>query len=305
MAQSQKVLVLGAGELGLTLLESLTKHPEHHTAKLSVLLRPASINSTATQKQKEIAHLQSLGVALQPGDVVESSVQELADIFKSYDTIVSCNGMSLPSGTQLKLTEAVLEAGVPRYFPWQFGMDYDVIGQGSSQDLFDEQLAVRKKLRDQKKTEWTIVSTGLFMTFLFLTDFGVVDLESKTIHALGSWDNEITVTLPRDIGRIVADIVLEPKGVSEVVYTAGDTASYAKIAELVKARFTGVEFKAELWDMETLNQQVKDEVPVAKYRATFGEGKGVAWGMNDTINVARGIKVTSLEDYLRELPDLA
>ncbi|KAH8176463.1 nmrA-like family protein [Sarocladium implicatum] len=300
---AQNVLVLGAGELGLALLESLTKHPEKHNTKLSVLLRPGSINSTAPEKVKEIEHLRSLGVALQPGDVVGSSISELAHIFKSYDTIVSCNGMALPSGTQLKLSDAVLEAGVKRYFPWQFGMDYDIIGQGSSQDLFDEQLAVRRKLRAQSVTEWTIVSTGLFMTFLFLPAFGVVDIENRTVRALGSWDNEITVTLPRDIGRITADLVLVPAGVAnEVVFTAGDTASYARIAELVKERFADVgEFKTEVWDLETLRKQVEDDAPLAKYRATFGEGRGVAWGTNETVNVKRGIEVTGIKEYLKEL----
>jgi hypothetical protein len=47
-----------------------------------------------------------------------------------------------------------LDAGVKRYFPWQFGVDYDVIGGGSAQDLFDEQLDVRDLLRSQDRTEW-------------------------------------------------------------------------------------------------------------------------------------------------------
>ena len=52
----------------------------------------------------------------------------------------------------------VLEADVKRYFPWQFGVDYDVIGRGSAQDLFDEQLDVRDLLRSQNRMEWVIVS---------------------------------------------------------------------------------------------------------------------------------------------------
>jgi len=54
---------------------------------------------------------------------------------------------------------------VKRYFPWQFGVDYDVIGRGSAQDLFDKQLDVRHLLRGQSGTEWVVVSTGMFMSF--------------------------------------------------------------------------------------------------------------------------------------------
>jgi len=65
------------------------------------------------------------------------------------------------------LARAVLDAGVRRYVPWQFGVDYDVIGRGSAQDLFDEQLDVRDALRSQSGTEWVIISTGMFTSFLF------------------------------------------------------------------------------------------------------------------------------------------
>jgi len=39
---------------------------------------------------------------------------------------------------QRKITAAVLHAGVGRYVPWQFGVDYDVVGRGSGQDIWDE-----------------------------------------------------------------------------------------------------------------------------------------------------------------------
>jgi hypothetical protein len=69
-----------------------------------------------------------------------------------------------------------LQARIPRYFPWQFGVDFDVIGRGSPQDIFDAQLDVRELLRSQQQTEW-VISTGMFMSYLFEPEFGVVDLQ--------------------------------------------------------------------------------------------------------------------------------
>ena len=66
-----------------------------------------------------------------------------------------------------------------RYFPWQFGVDYDVVGTGSGQQVWDEQLEVRHLLRAQKATEWVIVSTGIFTSYLFDSGFGVVDAPPK------------------------------------------------------------------------------------------------------------------------------
>jgi hypothetical protein len=288
-------LVLGAGELGLAVIESLRKHD----ANVSVLVRQTTDSSP--EKKQTTQRLRDLGVGFETADVVAASVSELASVFRRYHTVVSCNGMGLPAGTQVKLTEAAIEAEVARYVPWQFGMDYDVIGQGSSQDLFDEQLRVRAILRGQSNVEWIIFSTGVFMSFLFLESFGIVDLKAKTVHALGSWDNRITATTPEDIGTVVADVLLDPRGIrNQVVFTAGDTVSYAQVADLVDARFG--RFDRELWDLDALKQQLEnDGSSIIKYRETFAQGRGVAWDKEKTVNHERGIPMTNVQMYLNAM----
>ncbi|KAF7551177.1 hypothetical protein G7Z17_g5196 [Cylindrodendrum hubeiense] len=296
---TDSVLVLGAGELGLGMLEALARHPRRHNTRISVLLRQATLDSAAPEKKKLTQRIRALGVGFEAADVVGASVSDLAAIFAHFDTIISCNGMGLPAGTQVKLLEAVVEAQVKRYFPWQFGMDYDLIGEGSSQDLFDEQLEVRKGLRAQSQVDWVIVSTGLFMSFLFLADFGVVDLEARTVRALGSWDNRITLSTPGDIGRVTADVVLDPQGIkSQVAYTAGDTISYGGLADLLDQHFQ-TQFRRELWDAAELQRQM-DEDPntMVKYRDTFAQGRGVAWDKEKTVNFQRGIAMTDVKTYL-------
>lgn len=296
---TESVLVLGAGELGICVLEALAGHAKRQQTRLAVLLRRATLDSAAPEKKKLTQHIKALGVGFEGADVVGATVPELAAIFAKYDTVVGCNGMGLPAGTQQKILAAVLEAGVRRYFPWQFGMDYDIIGSGSSQDLFDEQLEVRKGLRGQDRTEWVIVSTGLFMSFLFLPAFGVVDVPARTVRALGSWDNRITLTTPPDIGRVTADVVLDPRGIrNQVVYTAGDTLTYGTVADLVDAHF-GIKFTRELWDLDALKKQMEEDPNVmVKYRDTFAQGRGVAWDKDQTVNVQRGIEMTDVKAYL-------
>lgn len=58
---------------------------------------------------------------------------ELADPFARYDTVLSCIGFAAGPGTQLKLARAALASGIRRCFPWQFGVDDDVLGRGSPQ----------------------------------------------------------------------------------------------------------------------------------------------------------------------------
>ncbi|KAK7750988.1 hypothetical protein SLS62_007121 [Diatrype stigma] len=338
-AQIQPILVVGAGELGTAVLEALAAHPRrnhhHHSGDaenpatatataaaagpqiqrpLSVLLRASTIASTDAAKRAANEHLRAdLGVALEPGDVVADPEASLAAVFRRFHTVVVCAGMGLPAGTQLKIARAAVlgaRGGVARFVPWQWGIDYDVVGAGSAQDLFDEQLAVRALLRSSDAaatTSWTIVSVGLFMSFLFHPGFGVVDLGARTVRALGSWDTPVTVTAVRDIGRVAAEVVCDPgPSTSGVVYAGGDTVTYGRVAELVEARFPRQEWRREEWTLEVLRRRLEESPADAmvKYQNVFGAGRGVAWDLADTINRRRGLEMTTVEMYLAQMEDL-
>jgi NmrA-like family len=135
------------------------------------------------------AILRDMGVDIVRADLAMETEEGLATIFAEFPTVICCTGFVAGPGTQRKSTAAVLKAGVERYVPWQFGVDYDVVGRGRGQDVWDEQLDVRDMLRAQSGTHWIIVSTGMFTSFLFEPSFGLVDLEKGRVHALGSWEN--------------------------------------------------------------------------------------------------------------------
>ena len=176
-AMSKKILVLGAGELGMPVLRSLAQRAKDiDGVTISVLLRASAVTSNVPDKQRDVAEIRDLGIEIITGDLVKSSIGELADVFAQYDTVIGCAGYAAGIDTPMKLARAALQAGIPRYFPWQFGVDFDVIGRGSPQDIFDAQLDVRELLRGQHQTEWVIISTGMFMSYLFEPEFGVVDL---------------------------------------------------------------------------------------------------------------------------------
>ena len=203
---------------------------------------------------------------------------------------------------QAKLAEAALSAGVKRYLPWQFGVDYDIIGRGSAQDLFDEQLDVRDTLRAQSATEWVIVSTGMFTSFLFEPFFGVVDLENSKINALGSLDDRVTVTAATDIGLLTAEIVFaEPRIKNQVVYTAGDTVSYRQLADKLESVLR-VTLQRNVLSVAELTAALAADPQDAlkKYRAVFAGGKGVAWPKEASYNAQHEIPVTDVETYIRD-----
>jgi hypothetical protein len=197
-----KILVVGTGELGLSVIRALAARSRHAGARITALLRPEAASPPPPPRRTLLEELETLDVAIVYADIGATDAAGLAETFRPFRTVVNCTGFVAGPGTQLKLAAAVLAAGVERYVPWQFGVDYDTIETGSGGGIFDEQIAVRALLRAQQATCWTIVSTGMFTSFLFEPAFDVANLQELTVNALGSWDTRVTVTTPEDIGKL-------------------------------------------------------------------------------------------------------
>ena len=200
----------------------------------------------------------------------------------------------------MKLARAALQAQIPRYFPWQFGVDFDVIGRGGPQDIFDAQLDVRELLRSQHHTEWVIISTGMFMSYLFNPEFGVVDLHNDTVHALGSLDTAVTLTTPDDIGTLTAEILFAtPRIRNEIVYLAGDTVTYGEVADKLQASLRRP-FSRSAWSEQYLMAELARDPHnmMRKYRAAFAQGRGVAWDKAATFNSVRALPVTDVAAWI-------
>jgi len=164
-------------------------------------------------------------------------------------------------------------------------------------ELLGEQLNIRNLLRAQSAhsgTNWTVVSTGVFMSFLFEPYWRVVEPEGEdvVVRALGSWENRVTVSTAEDIGSIAARIVcasefeLETK--DKIVYMVGETISYARLVGVVEIVLEKV--WRELWSVDHLREELKkdSENLVRKYRVVFAEGNGVSWD-EGTVNRTLGM----------------
>lgn len=295
------ILVVGAGELGRAVLKGLAVSPKRlPDVKITVLLRSETISSLDQTKKQELDDNKSMGVHTVCGDFIAAQIVDLAAIFQPFDVVIQCAGYGMPRGTQIKVTKAALQAGVRRYLPWQFGLDFDEIPEGSYGGMFDDNKLVRKMLREQSEIDWTVISTGLFMSYLFLPPFGVVDAKNRVVRALGSWENKTTITLPDDIGKMVAEVVYTPS-TDHMVFLSGDTISYHTLADMLESHF-GVNFQRELWDTPMLSRELSEDAGNLwkRYRVVFGIGNGVYWEKEKSINFQRHIPLTTVGSYLRE-----
>ena len=289
-------LVIGTGEVGIAMLDSLYKYREANSQhfKIGALVQPlhAVIGSGPD--------LRFADLTIEAVDLVAESIENLANVFRKYDTVICCSGFSIGAGMQVKITKAVLEAGVRRYVPWQFGADYDKIGRGSAQPVFDEQLDVRDLLRAQSKTHWIIVSTGMITSFLFREDFGVINLSQQVIHALGDWQNSLTLTACEDIGALTVEVLFhQPEILDQVVFVSGDTVTFEEIADKMEEVFD-VKFERVLWDYQFLEKKLNDELDniFNKYRLVFTH-PGVTWPMEVTFNDLNNIPTTGIVEWAK------
>jgi hypothetical protein len=299
--QSTSILLLGAGELGTSLLSSLTHLPNVH---ITLGIRsPAKYTSLASSKV-DLAQID-----------LSSPSEHLTETFSHYDILISATGFGQDPSTVHKLAHEVLLAGSLRrsrgegklwFFPWQWGVDYDVTRDGEGlMPLFGAQKEVRDLLRseaDAANVKWTIVSTGIFMSFLFEPFWGVVDREKMIVRALGSWEHKVTVTDVRDIGRVLARIVAgHVESTNRVLYVTGDTVSYAELADLV-ARVSSKKVEKEAWTIPYLQEELRSdpENGIKKYRLVFAR-EGVWWNKEGTVNEQLGMKMLGVEEYANGL----
>lgn len=303
---TNSILILGAGELGTATIDAVIAHPLYSSNSTSVtlLLRPSTILSPSSSKSAELSRFKSMSVSLIAADTDTASEGDLTELFKAFHTVIHASGMLSPDGTQQRITNAVLAAGVKLYLPWQFGVDYDMIGKEGGFGLFAEQYAIRQQLRAQSKTNWVIISNGIFMSFLFKKMWGVVtrlDGGRLKITALNSWDDLITATTAEDIGRCTAEVVLNDKEErNRSVYIAGDTLKYAEFANAVEET-TGREVVREVWPLEELKQkaEAEPENKLRKYHVVFSEGKGLSWPKEQTWNAKRGMEMEGVRSWVR------
>ncbi|MEL0638546.1 aromatic alcohol reductase [Marinomonas sp. TI.3.20] len=295
-----KILVMGAGQLGLAVLNALHPRVSALGGDITVLVAPGSIEDEATPVDESLKKFAAKGMKFKAFDLSNISHEALVAFFSEFNTVINCSGFVAGLGTQTKITQAVIEAGVARYFPWQFGVDYDVVGIGSGQPVFDEQYEVRSILRQQQSTEWVIVSTGMFTSFLFEPAFDAVNLEEGYINALGGWDNKVTVTSPEDIGKLTTEILLEsPRIINEVVFVAGDTISYGELANLVDS-ISNKPIARNVLSLESLQSELtkKPDDQMLRYRAAFALGDGMWWNMEKTYNFKKGIETQDTEQWM-------
>lgn len=302
-----QVLLIGLGELGHALYTQISR--------LSNTFVTLGIRSPA-----KYTHLASPTTSLLELDVTSSS-SDLVPVFSRFDIVISATGYGESAHRLPKLAREMLTAGRLRkqqgkgemwFFPWQWGCDFDVTGDvGGLMPLFGVQKQIRDLLRNEAEeagVKWTIVSTGLFMSFLFEPFWGIVDRSREaeegeiTVRCLDRWEHGVTVTDVSDTGRVLVRILKgDVDAANKVLHIAGDTVTYGELANIME-RVSGRTLRREAWSVEQLQAELQrdPEDLVKKYRVAFA-GEGVYWPVERTVNHRLEMEMNGVETYARKL----
>ena len=189
-------------------------------AEVRALVRP---NTASARLQP----LTSVGVEVVEVDL--DDVSATTRTLRGASCLVSTlNGLAdVMLGTQGVLLEAAVAAGVPRFIPSDFSLDFTKTAPGSNRNLdlrrrFHERLA-------SAPIAWTSVLNGAFMDMLA----GQMPIVAAKIHRIvhvGSADQPLDFTTMRDTAAYAAEVAMDERDTPAILRIAGDVVSVRDLA---------------------------------------------------------------------------
>lgn len=221
------VLAGGTGDLGLRVAGALARSG----AEVRALVRPG----TSSDKK---GRLSALGAS--PLEVAFGSADDLQAACKEAVCVVSSlNGLAdVIVDTQGRLLDAAVAAGVPRFVPSDFSLDYTRLPPGSNRN-FDLRRTFRARL-DAAPIRATSVFSGAFADMLA----GQMPLIVRPIRRVLYWesaDHSFPLTTKDDTAAVTAAAALDPEAPRDL-HVAGSTASGRTLAEAM-SRLTGQHYR--------------------------------------------------------------
>jgi nucleoside-diphosphate-sugar epimerase len=223
------IVVAGAsGNLGERIVKASLERGAHVTA----IVR----RETATEKVERLKRLGAL--------IATVDVGSLAEVTKAC-TGASCVVSSLQGlrdvivDTQTILLDGAMKAGVPRFIPSDFSIDFTKFPAGENRNLdlrreFDERI-------DKTSIAATSILNGAFMEILN-GRAPIINFKLKQVAYWGDADQLLDFTTMEDTATFTANAALDPSPTPRILRIAGDQISPRGLAGIM-SELTGEEFQ--------------------------------------------------------------
>lgn len=224
----QKILVAGAtGNLGFQIVENLVKL----NANVIAIVRQST-------NQYNITRLEKIGVQVQQVDF--ENIEELAKICNGVSCVVSAlSGLEdVILGTQKNLLDAAVKAGVPRFIPSDYSLDFTKFNDGENRNL-----DWRRKFHtylDAQPIKATSIFNGAFMDML-TNEIPMIIFKKKLVLYWGNDHHKMCFTKVSDVAAYTANVALD-NTTPRYLQIAGAYESASEIREIVSEVY-GTRFK--------------------------------------------------------------
>ena len=187
---------------------------------MKALVRP----NTAPERVQPLTAAGVEVVEVDLGDTVATT----AALRGAACVVSTLNGLAdVMLGTQGVLLDAAVAAGVPRFIPSDYSLDFTRTAPGSNRNLdlrrrFHERLAAAP-------IAWTSVLNGAFMDMLT----GQMPIVAAGIHRIvhvGRADQPLDFTTMRDTAAFTAEVAMDEGGTPTILRIAGDVVSARDLA---------------------------------------------------------------------------
>jgi uncharacterized protein YbjT (DUF2867 family) len=222
------ITVAGAtGDLGGRIVEALL----HKGAEVRAIARPSSDG-------KKIDQLQTLGVKIYI--VNDWNVEELSTACRGSSCVVSALAglRDVIIDAQKVLVDAAIAAGVPRFIPSDYSLDFTKFRDGENRNL-DLRREFHQYL-DSTSIASTTIFNGAFADLL-LDQMPVIMLKQKLVLYWGNADHRWDFTTMDDTAAYTANVALDPT-TPRYLIIAGDRISPKEIRAAVN-EVTGQKFR--------------------------------------------------------------
>ncbi|KIW41828.1 uncharacterized protein PV06_05435 [Exophiala oligosperma] len=234
MTKSKAFVVGGGGETGRAIVEALLQDA-HFEVTCSVRSPAAAHSALRTFRQQH-------GLKIVTANPLNDSVEYLASLLQGFDVvIVAVNAFSL--SVQIPLIDASVKAGVKRFVPTNWGTPCP---RGGIMDMRDEKEEIHDHIF-RHRLGFTIIDVGTWYQVSFprvpsgRLDYAAFD-PSNEIYGDGETPNMLIDE--RDVGRITAQIIKDPRTLNKRVYCYGQILSQKEVGTIIRQK-TGEELDLE------------------------------------------------------------
>jgi len=209
----------GSGWLGEKVVRGFLEEKKH---TVKVLARDNAKNKV------KLDELATLGAVIVHIDIESDSVDKIQHALQGADAVISTLSGGA-AGTQINLIEAAKAAGVKRFIPSEFGIEYNQF------DTNDIVLSIIKNptMEALKKSglEWTRIVNGMYYETQFSPLFKF-DVHSGKVNIPGDGNSKFDAIHSSDVGRLLPYILENPVSKNATIFIRSEIVTYNQVIDV-------------------------------------------------------------------------